>query len=265
MELLIGLGILIPGIIVVTLGFNKLLSKRFSLSDVTYNVELATVKKLKIADLNDYRSVVFPVALFITLLFTVTMITWKSYNDLPEAIAAVKVNVEDEIIDIPQTDIPPPEPPKIKPTVVMEVVPDQQIVEEEEAPIEVDEDEYEEVEEVEEIEEVEEEVVEQIYMNVDNDAEFPSGGEMGFISYVSSRNGITEADLNGSKGGVILFEFIIDATGRVSNVVILQGLNPKVDQKIKQTILRSPKWKPGKVAGKSVKQKRVSQAIIQTD
>ena len=53
--------------------------------------------------------------------------------------------------------------------------------------------------------------------------------------------------------GVVLTEFVVDKKGKVSDVTILKGLDPEVDEMVKQVILAMPPWEPGKAEGKPQK------------
>jgi TonB family protein len=58
-----------------------------------------------------------------------------------------------------------------------------------------------------------------------------------------------------SKGieGKVFVEFIIEEDGTISNVGILQGLHPDLDEEAIRVINMFPKWKPGKKSGKPVR------------
>lgn len=50
--------------------------------------------------------------------------------------------------------------------------------------------------------------------------------------------------------GVVLTEFVVDEKGKVCDVTILKGLDPEVDEMVKQVLLAMPPWSPGKAEGK---------------
>lgn len=61
-----------------------------------------------------------------------------------------------------------------------------------------------------------------------------------------------EAVRNGVQGKVLV-GFIIDEKGKVTNVHVMKGVDPLLDDEAVRVISASPSWKPGIVAGKKVK------------
>lgn len=61
-----------------------------------------------------------------------------------------------------------------------------------------------------------------------------------------------EAVKNGIQGKVLV-GFIIDEKGKVTNVHVLKGVDPLLDDEAVRVISASPAWKPGIVSGKKVK------------
>jgi TonB family protein len=61
-----------------------------------------------------------------------------------------------------------------------------------------------------------------------------------------------EAVDNGIQGRVQV-EFIIDENGKVGDVKVVRGADPLLDAEAVRVVSASPKWKPGKVGGRSVK------------
>ena len=67
---------------------------------------------------------------------------------------------------------------------------------------------------------------------------------------------------NGVQGRVTL-EFTIDKSGRVSNIKILRGVDPVLDNEAVRVISKSPKWSPGKNRGKAVDVKYTFPIVFQ--
>ncbi len=61
-----------------------------------------------------------------------------------------------------------------------------------------------------------------------------------------------EAVKNGVQGRVLV-DFIIDERGKVTNVQVLKGVSPALDEEAVKVISASPDWKPGFHKGKKVK------------
>ena len=56
---------------------------------------------------------------------------------------------------------------------------------------------------------------------------------------------------NGVSGRVIL-QFTVNATGSVTNVKVVRGVDPALDKEAVRVISSSPKWTPGKQRDRSV-------------
>ena len=53
--------------------------------------------------------------------------------------------------------------------------------------------------------------------------------------------------------GRVLVDFVIDESGKVTDVTVLKGVDPLLDEEAVRVISASPAWKPGYVRGKKVK------------
>ena len=53
--------------------------------------------------------------------------------------------------------------------------------------------------------------------------------------------------------GRVLVDFVIDESGKVTDVKVLKGVDPLLDDEAVRVIAASPAWKPGLVRGKKVK------------
>ncbi len=62
----------------------------------------------------------------------------------------------------------------------------------------------------------------------------------------------TEASENGIEGRVTI-EFTIDEKGRMTNVRVIMGVHPSLDEEALRVIGSSPAWTPGKQNGMPVK------------
>lgn len=99
---------------------------------------------------------------------------------------------------------------------------------------------------------IEEKVEEQIYRGVEQMPEFP-GGEKELMKYLNDN--ITYpviAAENGIQGRVTL-EFVVSETGAISDVKVIQKLDPSCDKEAMRVIQAMPKWIPGMQNGRAVK------------
>ncbi len=214
------------------------------------------LKKYDSANIHKQRLYTIIIALFIVMVFTYTLIEKKTYDEIVTVQKQEVVQVTEEIIDIPITEQPPPEPPKPKVSQVMKVVEDEEIIEEEpEKEEELPDDELLFEDDIEE-EIVEEEIEPQVHMMVEQEA-VPPGGLMGFNDQLNSRIGdiLSNMDLGGVSQGVIMLQFIILENGQISNIQVLQGVDPTVDKAVAKAFVQTaPRWSPGKIQGQSVRQ-----------
>lgn len=89
--------------------------------------------------------------------------------------------------------------------------------------------------------------VDVIYDAVEEDPVF-SGGDP--VMYVQNHfNGDAAQDVEGK----IWVGFVVDADGSVSNVEILKSLSPESSREAIRVVRSMPRWKPGKINGKSVR------------
>ena len=84
------------------------------------------------------------------------------------------------------------------------------------------------------------------YDYVEQKPEFP-GGRSCMIKYINStREYPEEAYLNGIEGRVTC-AFIVNSDGKVSNVQILRGVEPTLNEEAIRVVTRMPDWSPGKI------------------
>ena len=53
--------------------------------------------------------------------------------------------------------------------------------------------------------------------------------------------------------GTVMVQFIIEKDGKVSDVRVVKGVDPELDEEAVRVIAASPKWKPGKMGGNRVR------------
>ncbi|NMH28960.1 energy transducer TonB [Flavobacterium silvaticum] len=53
--------------------------------------------------------------------------------------------------------------------------------------------------------------------------------------------------------GKILLSFVVDQTGKVVDVKVLQGINPRLDKEAVRVLEKSPLWKPAMQKGRLVR------------
>ena len=53
--------------------------------------------------------------------------------------------------------------------------------------------------------------------------------------------------------GRVLVDFIISEKGKVEDVRVLKGVDPRLDEEAVRVVSASPDWKPGRLRGKKVR------------
>jgi len=214
----------------------------------------------KYDQVNLERQRIYPaiMAFFLVMVYTYVMVEHKTYDKVVVEEKQEVQKVVEEIVDIPITEMPPPEPPQPKVSMVMEVVKDDEIIEEKPKAEEQKPDDklsFDLPEEI--VEEVKEEkTAPQIHIMVEQSSE-PAEGMMVFNDRLNNRLAEVVAKLNtdGVSSGVIMLQFVILENGQVSNMQVLQGIHPSVDKVVAQEFVKlAPKWQPGKIQGQAVRQ-----------
>jgi protein TonB len=80
------------------------------------------------------------------------------------------------------------------------------------------------------------------------------GGDINrFREWVQKRTNYPQEALNKKIQGRIFLTFIIEPDGSVSNVNIVKGVDPLIDNEAVKAIEGSPKWSPGLQRGQPVR------------
>ncbi len=79
------------------------------------------------------------------------------------------------------------------------------------------------------------------------------GGEAGNFRSFIMKNVVYPQEAKAKKEeGQVFVEFIVDATGSVTNVKVVRGVSPALDKEAIRVVQSSPAWGPGKQHGKNV-------------
>lgn len=84
--------------------------------------------------------------------------------------------------------------------------------------------------------------------------EFPNGND-GLVKYLSENIKYPKKALKNGVTGKVFVQFVIDKTGKVTNVVAVRGVDKSLDKEAVRVIKSMPKWKPGMKDGNPVKVK----------
>ncbi len=87
---------------------------------------------------------------------------------------------------------------------------------------------------------------------VEDMPEFP-GGNKEFSSYLKKEMKYPENCRIKGIQGVVIVEFIVEKTGKITHVKAVTKVDPELDAEAVRVIQNSPDWKPGKQLGKPVR------------
>ena len=216
------------------------------------------VKKSPKASLENKKLLFTEIGLVAALGILYGAFEWSSKeNDVAMLADNTQVQIEDEMIAIQnETPPPPPETPKI-PVLSdqIDIIDDNIKLDdvfqtlEDDANLGVEIMDYKEVEVVEEA--VEEEAIP--FQLVEEKPSFNGGDANEFSKWVNSKLQYPEiAKENGVQGRVTL-SFTVEKDGSVTNVRVLRGVDPSLDDEAVRVVKSSPKWKPGKQRDRTVK------------
>jgi periplasmic protein TonB len=80
------------------------------------------------------------------------------------------------------------------------------------------------------------------------------GGDINkFREWVMKRTNYPQAAIENRIQGKVYITFIVETDGSVSNVTIVKGVHPLIDNEAMRTIQSSPKWSPGLQRGQPVR------------
>jgi protein TonB len=211
-------------------------------------------KKSEKADLEKKKGIFLEIGFIIALGIVLLAFEWKTR---PRQIGGFQSDLISDVIqeNVPVTrqerrNLPPPPPP---PDVTEElkivdndvIIEDELILEETEA----DEDTRVSITAFGNVDEDEDEEEKPIFMVVEDMPTFRGGGVEDFRRYVQENIKYpTLAAENGIEGTVYV-KFVVDTDGGISNVLVVRGVDPALDDEAVRVIENAPEWEPGRQRG----------------
>lgn len=214
------------------------------------------VKKTPKADLENKRMLFLEIGLVIVLGGALLAFNWTSKGSKELTTMGVQeAAAEQEIIPITRQEeikAPPPAPPQVKVSDVLNIVKNDVKVTDE--PLFNSEDDQNKAVKITNYDDEEKAVPEeQVFFIVEDMPSFQGKGQDGFRTYISQNLKYPEiAQENGIQGKVFV-SFVVEADGRVTNVKVVRGVDPALDKEAVRVVSSSPRWTPGKQRGKPVR------------
>ena len=215
------------------------------------------VKKNDNVNLEKRKSIFFQLGLVIVLALCLIAFEWTSGTGKENMFdTGDEEIIEEEMIPITEVEEQQPEtPPEVpKVTEIFEIVEDDVSIENE---ILFEDDEADFDDEIEmydfEVSDEEEEEEEEIFVVVEDMPTFRGGDVNKFREWVQKRVKYPQiAAENGIQGKVFIM-FVVEPDGSVSNVSVMRGVDPALDNEAIKVVESSPKWVAGKQRGAPVR------------
>ena len=102
------------------------------------------------------------------------------------------------------------------------------------------------------VEEVEQEVEEEIVIIPDVNPEF-AGGEAKLYEYLGENIRYPDIARDGGITGKVLVKFVVEKDGSITNISVMRDIGGGCGEEAKRVVRGMPKWKPGKVGGRTVR------------
>ena len=209
-------------------------------------------KKNPKADLTRTTGLFFNVGLVLSLLLVIFAFEKRVYDDGSEVNLQAMAEDFEDLMDIPQTQQPPPPPPKKVQPEIIEVPDEQEIEDDIEIDLDVEMTQETVIEAVIFDEAPAEEDVDEIFTIVE-DQPTPEGGMAAFYQYVQKNLKYPAQARRMGIEGKVFVQFVVDRDGTLTEVKAVKGIGAGCDEEAESVIRSSPKWKPGKQRGRSVK------------
>ena len=209
-------------------------------------------KKSPNVDLNGKSPLFLVIGLIVSLSITLTAFEWKKYETGDLMDLGELSDEFEEIIEIPPTEQPPQEAPKIKQPQVIEVPDDEEIIEEVDFDLDVDITEETEIEDVFFEAEPQEEEADDFFTIVEEEASFP-GGNKAWAKFLNKNLKYPKMAKRMGIEGRVYLSFIVDTDGTISDIEVLRGIGGGCNEEAIRVLKASPNWNPGRQRGNAVK------------
>lgn len=93
---------------------------------------------------------------------------------------------------------------------------------------------------------------EQVYSVVEVLPEYP-GGDEARNEYLVKNIRYPKAERKNGIQGLVIIQFIVEKDGSLTNIRVLKGENPNLNQEAMRVIKEMPSWKPGSQNGENVR------------
>lgn len=227
------------------------------------------IKKSPKANLESKKLLYREIGLIAALVLVLGSFEWSNSEKTVDTLqAGPAIVAEEEIIPVTQEELPPPPEAPKEPVLsdIIDIVDDDVKIEtelkidmEDSKDIGVEIKEYVPQAVTEEVEE-EEEIPVAI---VDEKPKFMGGDENTFRNWVSNNLVYPEIAKENGVSGRVTLQFTVGTDGKITNVVVVRGVDASLDREAVRVVSSSPKWTPGKQRDKAVKVRYTFPVVFQ--
>ncbi|MEQ9405428.1 MAG: energy transducer TonB [Cyclobacteriaceae bacterium] len=211
-------------------------------------------KKNPKADLSGKSALFLNIGLCCSLLFVIFAFEWKSYDDSGIIDFGTIDDDFEDILDIPQTEQPPPTPPQIKLPELIEVPDEEEIEEELDIILDIEVTTETEIDDLVFEDVPGPEVADQIFEIVEESAGYP-GGLKEFYKYLQKELKYPRQAQRMNVEGKVFVQYVVEKDGSLTDIKVVRGVGSGCDEEAVRVLQNSPKWNPGKQRGVPVRQK----------
>jgi len=214
-------------------------------------------KKSQKANLEKSRVLFFEIGLVSALAITLIAFEWTgpSKSEISYE-TSVDLTLEEEIAPITRQEniVQPPPPPRPEITEVLNIVEDDIEIVNEFIITDAEADQETEIEirDYVELPMVEEEIEEEVFFIVEKMPRFNGKDNDEFRKYIGEHLQYPEIAAQNGITGTVYIQFVVNKYGQVTDLEVVRGVDPALDNEALRVIASSPKWIPGKQRGKPV-------------
>lgn len=217
------------------------------------------LKKSSKADLQNKKGMFLEIGLTLSLLVTIALFSWSQKDKVIEKLDLGGAKMEEEIMDVTVQDQKPPEAPPQAKTIavtsdILRVVKnDAKITSDFDFGSEFDENAAVNVPKPTTNNKPEEKVEEEeIFLVAETMPSFQGGDLNGFRAWVQGKLKYPALALDNQIQGRVVLTFVVDKTGKVTKVQVLQAPDKSLGEEAVRVVESSPSWSPGKQRGNAV-------------
>jgi len=213
------------------------------------------LKKSEKANLENKKSLFLQIGLVTVLALLLIAFEWTTRDVMTGSLGELgDIVMEEEIIPITrQEEIKPPPPPPPQIPEILQIVEDDVDIEDE---LKIDDIEARQSTRIElaqfkfDDEEVSEE---EIFIIVEDMPTFQGKDSNEFRNWIAANLKYPQIAAENGIQGRVFVQFVVNSNGRISDAVVVRGVDPALDHEAVRVIMSSPTWTPGKQRGKPVR------------